>query len=155
MLADLVNILKRLVVRVDEEFGRPEMTAETFDGPDDAIGFEVEGCPASFVVEGGAADEDDRADRAARLLLLESGANTVDAGVAKEAEMAGVVGDGVRVRIDQVRRSGEVMKDAPDDGVHFRVENQLITLLPQGVTGAEPGEDIFQEFSIVPNAFKE
>ena len=77
VLANLGNILKLLIVRVDEELGRPEMTAETFDGPDDATGFEVEGCPASFVVEGGAADEDYRADRAVRLFLLESGAKNV------------------------------------------------------------------------------
>ena len=38
------------------------MIADAFDGPDDATGFEVEGCPASIVVEGGVADEDDKAD---------------------------------------------------------------------------------------------
>ena len=47
VVADLGNILKRLVVKVDEELGRPEMTAEAFDGPEDATGFEVEGCSAS------------------------------------------------------------------------------------------------------------
>ena len=34
------------------------------------------------------------------MLLLEGGANTVDAAVAVEAERAGVVGDGVPVRVD-------------------------------------------------------
>ena len=43
MLADLGDILKRLVIRVDEELGRPEMTTEAFDGPDDATDLEVEG----------------------------------------------------------------------------------------------------------------
>ena len=65
MLADLGNILKRLMVRVDEELGRSELTAEASDSPDDATGFEVEGCLTSFFVEGGAADEKDGADRAA------------------------------------------------------------------------------------------
>ena len=67
------------------------------DGPHDATGLEVEGYPASFVVEGGAADEVNRADGAVGLLLLESGAKTVIAGVAVEAERAGVVGDSVPV----------------------------------------------------------
>ena len=100
VLADLGNILKRIVVRVDEELGRQEVTAEAFDDPDDATGYEVEGCLSSLVFEGGAADEDDRVDRAVRLLLLEGGANTVDAAVEVEAERAGVVGDGVPVRVD-------------------------------------------------------
>ena len=50
VLADLGNMLKRLVDRVDEELGRPEVSAEAFDGPDNGTGFEVEGCPASFHV---------------------------------------------------------------------------------------------------------
>ena len=101
MFADLGDILKRLVVRVDEELGRPEMTAEAFNGPNDGTGLEVEGCPASCVVKGGAADEDDRADGAVRLFLLEGGAKTVYATVAAEAERAGVVDDGVLVCVDQ------------------------------------------------------
>ena len=129
VLADLGSILKRLVVRVDEEFGRPEMTSETFDGPDNATGFEVVGCPASFIVEGDAADENDSADRAVRLFLHESGAKTVYAGVAVKAERAGVVGDGVPVRLDQDRRGDEFVEDAPDDGLHFWGENELNTLL--------------------------
>ena len=106
MLADLGDILKRLVVRVDEELGRPEITAEAFDSPDDPTGLEVEGCRDSFVVEGGAADEDDRAYGVVRLFLLAGGAKTVYAGVAVEAERAGVVGDGVPVWVDQDREGG-------------------------------------------------
>ena len=103
MLADLGDTFKRLVVRVDEELGRPEVAAEAFDDPDDATGLEVEGCPASFVVEGGAAGVDDRADGAVSFFLLEGGAQTVYAGVAVEAERAGVVGNGVPVWVDQDR----------------------------------------------------
>ena len=44
VLADLGNILKCIVVRVDEELGRPKVAAEAFDDPDDATGYEVEGC---------------------------------------------------------------------------------------------------------------
>ena len=134
MLADLGDILKSLVVRVDGELGRLEMTAEAFDGPDDATGFEVEGCPASFVAEGGAADEEVRADGAVRLFLLESGAKTVDAGVAVEAERVGVVGDGVPVRLDQDRGGGEFVADIPDDDLHFWGENEHNPLLQQGVS---------------------
>ena len=39
VLDDVGVVLNRLVVRVDEELGRPEMAAEAFDGPDDATGF--------------------------------------------------------------------------------------------------------------------
>ena len=74
------------MVRVDEELGRSELTVEAFDGQDDATGFEVERCLTSFVAEGGAADEKDGADRPAWLFLLESGAKTVGAGIAVEAE---------------------------------------------------------------------
>ena len=66
VLADLVDILEGLVVRANEELGTPAMTAEAFDGQTNATGFEVEACPASFVVEGGAADEEDRPERAVR-----------------------------------------------------------------------------------------
>ena len=58
------------------------MTAEAFDGPDDATGFEVEGCRTSFDVEGGATDENDGADGTVWLFLFEGGGETVNAGVA-------------------------------------------------------------------------
>lgn len=64
-LADFGDILERFVVGVDQELGGHEVTAETFDGPDDATGFEVEESPPMFVFEDGAADEDDGADGAA------------------------------------------------------------------------------------------
>ena len=81
VLADLGDVLECLVVRVDVELGGPEVPAETFDGPDDATGLQVEGGPGSFVVERGAADEDDGADGAVRLFLLKGGSEAVDAGV--------------------------------------------------------------------------
>ena len=39
MLADLGDVLKRLLVGVDEEFGRLEMTAQAVDDPDSATDF--------------------------------------------------------------------------------------------------------------------
>ena len=80
----MVIFSKRLVVRVDEERRRPEMTAEAFDGPDDATGLEVDGCPDSFVFDGGATDDDNRANGSVRLFLIEGGAKTVCAGFAVE-----------------------------------------------------------------------
>ena len=59
------------MVGVDQALGGPKVAAAAFDGPDDATGFEVEGGSRMFVFEGGAADEDDGADRAAALFLLE------------------------------------------------------------------------------------
>ena len=103
MLADLGGILERFVVGVNQELGGLEVATEAFDGPDDATGFEVEGDPGPFVVEGGAADEDDGADGTARLFLLEGCPEPVDAGVAVKAKRAEAVGDGVPVRVDQVR----------------------------------------------------
>ena len=101
MLADPGDVLKRLVVRVDGKFGRPEMTAEAFDSPDHVTYLVVEGCPASFVVEGSAADEDDKANGAGKLFLFEGGAKSVYFGVAVKAKRAGVVSDGVPVWADQ------------------------------------------------------
>ena len=106
VFADLGDVLQRFMVGVDEELGRPKMASEALDGPDDATGFEVEGGPCSLVVEGGAADEKDGADGAVGLFLFERCTETVDAGVAVEAEGAGVVGDSVPVRVDQDRGCG-------------------------------------------------
>lgn len=85
------------------------MTANGFDGLDDAPGFWVERL-TSFLVEGDMADEDDELDEAAQLSVLEGGAQTVDAGVVVEAEGAGVVGGGVPVRVDQYRGSAEFVE---------------------------------------------
>ena len=95
VLAGLGIIRKRLVINVDDELGRAEMPTEVFDGTDDATGLEGNRCPTSFVVLGNVVDEDDMADVGAQWVLVENGAKTVDAGVAVEAEMAEVVGDGV------------------------------------------------------------
>ena len=70
------------MVGEDGKGRRPKITAKSFDAPDDAPGFEVEGRPMAFVVEGGAADEDDGPNGAVRLFLLQGGAETVDAGIA-------------------------------------------------------------------------
>lgn len=77
MFADLNGILERFVVGVDEELGGPEVTVETFNGPDDATGFDIESDPGSFVVEGGTGDEEDGTDEAVGLFLLEGRAKAV------------------------------------------------------------------------------
>ena len=61
-----------------------------------------------FVVLGEAADEEDGADRAVWLFMLEDGAEAVAAGVTVQAEGARVVGHGVPVGKDQDRRLGQV-----------------------------------------------
>ena len=152
VFADLSNTLKRLVVRVDAELGGPEVAAETFDGPNDAAGFEVKRGPGSFVVEGGAADKDDGTNGAVGLFLFESRAKTVDAGVAVKAKRSGVVNNGVPVRVDQDRGSSEFVKDLADDSFHFRGENELNALFKQGVNGSEPSGKVLQEFSVVSDA---
>ena len=64
-LVDLGDALEHPVVRLYEEFGGPKVSAEAFDGPDDATGLQVEGSPGSFVVECGLINEHDGADGAA------------------------------------------------------------------------------------------
>ena len=150
--ADLSDTLKRLVVRVDVELGGPEVAAETFDGPNDAAGFEVKRGPGSFVVEGGAADKDDGTDGAVGLLLFESRAKTVDAGFAVEPKRSGVVGNGVPVRVGQDRGSSEFVKDLADDSFHFRGENELNALFDQVDSGSEPSGKVLQEFTVVSDA---
>ena len=81
MFANLANVFERFVVGVEAEIGGPEVAAETFDGLNDALSFTVEGVPGTFVIEGGAGDEDDGADEAVRLLLLERGAEAIAADV--------------------------------------------------------------------------
>ena len=125
---------------------------EAFNGPDDATSFQVERSPGSFVVEVDAADKHDGADGAVGLFLLEGNAKAVEAGVAVQAERAEVVGDGVPVRVDEDRRGGEFLEEWPDDGFHFRSENEFNTLLEQSINVAEPGGEIIQEFAVVPKA---
>ena len=116
MFANPGNVLERFVVGVDAEIGGPEVTAETFDGPNDAPIFKVKGGPGTFVVEGGAADENDGADGAVRLLLLERGAEAIVAGVTVLAEGSGIVDNGIPVWVDQHWRGGEVAEKLSDDG---------------------------------------
>ena len=101
------------------------MSGEAFDGPDDATGLQVEGSPGSLVVEGGSADEHAGADGAVGLFLLEGSAEAAQAGVTVQAEGAGVVGDGVRVRVDQHRRTGEFSEEWSDNGFLLRSENEF------------------------------
>ena len=77
------------MVGVDAKIGGPEVTTETFDDPNDAPSFKVEGGPGAFVVEGGAADVDDGADGDVWLLLLERGAEAIAAGFTVQAEGLG------------------------------------------------------------------
>ena len=120
------------------------MSAEAFDGPDDATGLEIEGSPGSFVVECDSADKHDGADEAVGLFLLEGGAEAVQSGVSVQAEGAGVIGDGVPVRVDQDRRTDEFSEELSDDGFHFWNENELNTLLEQAVMERSRVERFFR-----------
>ena len=155
VLADLGDVLDRLVVGVDEERRGPEVSAGAFDGPDDATGLEVGGSPGPFVVECGLADKHDGADGTVGLFLLKGGAGAVQAGVTVQSEGAGVVVDGVLVRVDQDRKTGEFSEELSDDGFRFRSENEFNGLLEQVVSGVEPGGKVLQEFAVVPKASEE
>ena len=52
------------------------------------------------------------------MFLLESRSKAVDASVAVEAERAGVVGDGVPVKVDEDRWLGKFVGDRADGGFH-------------------------------------
>ena len=83
------------------------------------------------------------------MVLVADGAKAVDAGVAVEAEMAEVIGDGVLFREDQDRMCGESVIDAPDNGFHFWGENELNTMPQQGVNRGKPSGESVQEFTIL------
>ena len=89
------------------------------------------------------------------LFLLEGGAGAVQAGVTVQAEGAGVVVDGVLVRVDQDRRTGEFSAELSDDGFRFRSENEFNTLFEQVVSGAEPGGKVLKDFAVVSKASEE
>ena len=112
MFANLGSVLERFVVGVDPELGGPEVAAETFDGPNDAPSFKVEGGAGAFVVEDGAVDEGDVADGAVRLLFLERGADAIAAGVTVQAEGTQIVGNDIPAWADQDRRGNEVVEKA-------------------------------------------
>ena len=63
VLTGLGIILKRLVIKVDEELATAQMATEAFDGPDDTAGLEANG---SFVVVGSVVDAENMAGGAAR-----------------------------------------------------------------------------------------
>ena len=78
-----------------------------------------------FVVESGAADEDDRADAPVRLFLLQSSSEAVDTRIAVEAEGAGTIGNSVPIREHEHRRLRQLGEERTDDGFHDRRENKF------------------------------
>ena len=91
------HVVERFVVGVDGDIGGQEVTAEAFNGPNNAPSFKVERGPGTFVVEGGVAVENDGADGVFRLLLLDRGAEAIAAGVTVQDEGSGIVGNGTPV----------------------------------------------------------
>ena len=93
------------------------------------------------------ADENDGADGAVRLLLLEHGAQTVATGVTAQAEGSGIVGNGISVWVNQDRRGSEVVEKLSDDGFHGWGKDELDSLFEEGVDGAEPDGHVGDELS--------
>ena len=155
MFANLGNVLQRFVVGVDTEIGGPEVAAGTFDGPNNVPSFKVEGGPGTFVVDGGATDEDDGADGTVRLLLLERGTEAIAAGVIVQAEGSGIVGNGIPAWVDQDRRDGKVVEKLSDDGFHGWGKYELDSLFEEVVDGAEPGGHVGDECAVIVNAADE
>ena len=63
------------------ELGAPKVAAEAFEGPDNAASLQINRIPLPFRVERSSADVLYGFYGAVRLLLLESGADPIDAGV--------------------------------------------------------------------------
>ena len=63
------------------------------------------------------------------MFLVKGGAEAVAAGVTRDAEGAGVVGDGVPVGQGQDRRGGEFAEDLGDYGFHGWDETEFGALL--------------------------
>lgn len=107
----------------------------------------------SHLAHSSAVDADDGADRSVGLLFLEGCAETVDTGSAVQAGRVGVVGDGVPVRVDHDRWSGEFVQNLSDDGFHFRgdlaVIDDIDTFFEQGVVGREPSGCMLEEFAVL------
>lgn len=70
----------------------------------------------TFRFGGIAADKHDGENGVVVPLLVAGGTETVHAGILVEEEMAGVVGDGVPVGVDEGRRRGKFGETFPHDG---------------------------------------
>lgn len=84
--------------------------------------------PGMLAAEGGAVDEIFGAGRTVQLLLLEDGAETITIYVSAQAKRAGVVADGVHVKVDQDWRSGEFVEELLNDGFHSWGEDEFDAL---------------------------
>ena len=88
MFCDLVEACERLAVRKDSEIGTPQVTAKALDAPDDAARSQIERGPATFRLDGSAADECNGANGVVILLLFGGGAETVHTGIIKGRELS-------------------------------------------------------------------
>ena len=101
------------------------------------------------------AEENDGADAAVRLLLLELGVEAIAAGGTVQAEGSGIVGNGIPVWVDQDKRGGDVVKKLSDDGFHGSGQDELDSLFEKGVDGVEPGGHVGDERSVTAYAAEE
>ena len=116
MFCDLVEAFERLVVRKKSEIGTPHVAAKTLGAPNDAARFQIERGPVKFRLDGSAVDEHNGANGVVILFLFESGTKTVLTGIAVEGKRAGVVGDGVPVRVDEDRGRGQLGEQFSHNG---------------------------------------
>ena len=117
--------------------------------------FQGRGGTVAFGVEGGAADENNGTDGAVGLFLLESGAEAVAAGVAIQAEGAGVVGDGFLSRVDEGRGPGDLAEDVADDCFRRGGEGERDGLLEEIVDWAKAPRKVCHEDAVVVGAADE
>ena len=82
----------------------------------------------TFRLDGSAAIEHNGANGVVILLLFEGGAETVHTDIAVEEERAGVVSDGVSVRVDEGRRCGQLSEQLPHNGFHGTGKDKVCLL---------------------------
>ena len=104
------------MVQKNVEIVTPQVTAKALDAPDDSARFQIERGPVKFRLDGSAVDEHNGANGVVILFLFESGTKTVLTGIAVEGKRAGVVGDGVPVRVDEDRGRGQLGEQFSHNG---------------------------------------
>ena len=149
VFCDLVEAFERLVTRNKSETGTPQVTAKVFDAPDDAARFQIERDPVTFILDGGATNEHNGANGVVILLLFEGGTETVHTGITVEEKSAGVVADGVPVRVDEDRGRGKLGEQFPHNGFRGRSKDELDALFEKGGDGPYPLRHIALKIPVI------
>ena len=149
MFCDLVEAFERALVRKKSEIGTPQVTAKALDAPDDTARFKIDRGPVTFRLDSSAADEYNGADGVIILRLFKGGTETVHTSIAVEKERAGVVADGVPVRVDEDRGRRQLGEQFPHNVFHGRSKDELDALFEKGGDGPYPLRHIALKIPVI------